>query len=526
MKRSKFLNYYFLGLLLVLITSCNNDPVQTESTNSTREKDYYLKLGEKLENPYSVKNMKRALDSVKSKMTISKTAKSTSDFDIETSHLYVKIEPKNATEEALMKKDTSQNFFDYPLDYDFSEEVLKEIGTNNPDVIGSYYVAVPKDYVFPSGIKTEILEELYIPEQDPYFDNATETGKVNKSAISSKEDLLGNLLIEAFKLTHNEAQLGLQSTTTGKSSWWIFGKRWRPSGKITMFDNSLGRNVPVEGAQVLIRQWFTVDSGITDVNGDFSTGTVRGEARYILQWERQHYDIRNDTFGQAETRGPSKKNESWIFNITDPKDIHFAMVHRAAHHYYYKDIKGLRRPPFDNEMPTRMKIAAIDKDSDEKGLNGDHSFWRGIGGVLPNIRIFQRNFCQEYYGTTIHELAHSSHWKMAWWTFQSVDDKVKESWARGVQWELSRMVYPFYNEDRVNLPDYTLVVRDLIDSDGVFEKRFTTGEFVSGYTINQLENSLMYQKTFNDWKNKIKNNYENPTENNLDNVFSYWDTAK
>ena len=36
----------------------------------------------------------------------------------------------------------------------------------------------------------------------------------------------------------------------------------------------------------------------------------------------------------------------------------------------------------------------------------------------------------------------------------------------------------------------------------------------------------MYQKTFNDWKNKIKNDYENSTENNLDNVFSYWDTAK
>jgi len=510
MNHLRILNYCFLGLSLVLMASCNNDPISTEETSAVREKDYYLKLGKKLENPYSLKNMKRALDSVKSKMTISKTAKSTSDFDIETSHLYVKIEPKNATEEALMKKDTSQNFFDYPLDYDFSEEVLKEIGTNNPDIIGSYYVAVPKDYVFPEGIKTEVLEELYIPEQDPYFDNATETGKVSKSTISSKEDLLGNLLIEAFKLTHNEAQLGLQSTTTGKSSWWIFGKRWRPNGKITMFDNSLGRDVPVEGAQVLIRQWFTVDSGITDVNGNFSTGTVRGEARYILQWERQHYDIRNDTFGQAETRGPSKKNESWIFNITNPKDIHFAMVHRAAHHYYYKDIKGLRRPPFDGEMPTRMKIAAIDK---SKGINGDYSFWRGLGGVLPNIRIYERDFCEEYYGTTIHELAHSSHWKMAWWTFQTVDERVAESWARGVQWELTRMVYTNYRNEYFG--NYTGVVEDMIDN--------SFGDNVSGYTIRQIENSLMYQKTWDDWRNKIINDYDNTTENNLPALFTRWE---
>jgi hypothetical protein len=510
MKKLKIKTLLLLALLS-LIASCNNDPISTEETSSVREKDYYLKLGEKLENPYSVKNMRRALDSVKAKMTISKTAKSTSDFDIETSHLYVKIEPKNATEEALVKKDTSQNFFDYPLDYDFSEEVLKEIGTNNPDIIGSYYVAVPKDYVFPEGIKTEVLEELYIPEQDPYFDNATETGKVSKNTISNKEDLLGNLLIEAFKLTHNEAQLGLQSTGTGKSSWWIFGKKWRPSGRITMFDNSLGIPVPVEGAQVLIRQWFTVDSGITDVNGDFSTGTVRGEARYILQWERQHYDIRNDTFGQAETRGPSKKNESWIFNITNPKDIHFAMVHRAAHHYYYKDIKGLRRPPFDGEMPTRMKIAAIDKT--DKGFYGDFSFWRGIGGVLPNIRIYQRD-CKEYYGTTIHELAHSSHWKMAWWTFQTVDERVAESWARGVQWELTRMVYTDYTN--AYFESYTGVVEDMIDNN------YSIGDNVTGYTIRQIENSLMYQKNWNDWKNKIKNDYENPTENNLDQLFNYW----
>ncbi|MFH6965259.1 hypothetical protein ACHRVK_22020 [Flavobacterium plurextorum] len=511
MKKSKIKNLLLLALLS-LIASCNNDPISTEETSTVREKDYYLKLGKKLENPYSVKNMKRALDSVKAKMTISKTAKSTSDFDIETSHLYVKIEPKNATEEALVKKDTSQNFFDYPLDYDFSEEVLKEIGTNNPDIIGSYYVAVPKDYVFPEGIKTEVLEELYIPEQDPYFDNATETGKVSKSTISSKEDLLGNLLIEAFKLTHNEAQLGLQSTTTGKSSWWIFGKRWRPNGKITMFDNSLGRDVPVEGAQVLIRQWFTVDSGITDVNGNFSTGTVRGEARYILQWERQHYDIRNDTFGQAETRGPSKKNESWTFNITNPKDIHFAMVHRAAHHYYYKDIKGLRRPPFDGEMPTRTKIAAIDKT--DKGFYGDFSFWRGLGGILPNIRIYQRDNCQDYYGTTIHELAHSSHWKMAWWTFQTVDERVAESWARGVQWELTRMVYPNYGN--IYFGTYTGVVEDMIDSDNSF------GDNVSGYTIRQIENSLMYQKNWEDWRNKIINDYDNPTENNLPALFTRW----
>jgi hypothetical protein len=171
-------------------------------------------------------------------------------------------------------------------------------------------------------------------------------------------------------------------------------------------------------------------------------------------------------------------------------------------------------------MPSRMKISAIDKD---KNLNGDHSFWRGLGGVLPTIRIYQRDFCDEYYGTTIHELAHAAHWKMAWWTFQTVDDKVKESWARGVQWELSRMVYPDYNRDGEKLPDYTLVVRDLIDNDGEYGKRKVSGENVNGYTIRQLENSLYLAKTWEEWRNKIVNMHDNPTENHVETVFRYWE---
>lgn len=225
MNKFRLLNSFLLGLSLIMITSCNNDPDISESTTTAREKESCLKLGKKLENPYSVKNMKRALDSIKGKMKTSKFAKGANEFDIETSHLYVKIEPKNEVEEALLKSDTTQIFFDYPLDYEFPEEVSEQIGTNNKDSIGSCYVAVPKDYVFPEGVKTEVLEQLYILEQDPYFDNASETGKVNKSAINSKEDLLGNLLIAAYTLTHNEKQLGLESTSTWKAGWCIFGKK-------------------------------------------------------------------------------------------------------------------------------------------------------------------------------------------------------------------------------------------------------------------------------------------------------------
>jgi hypothetical protein len=91
-----------------------------------------------------------------------------------------------------------------------------------------------------------------------------------------------------------------------------FGTRWWPSGNISIYDEVAGANKPVVGAQVLIRQWFTVRQGITDANGNFSTSSVRGSARYIIQWERYNYSIRNGSFFQAELRGPVKE-ESWNY---------------------------------------------------------------------------------------------------------------------------------------------------------------------------------------------------------------------
>ena len=100
--------------------------------------------------------------------------------------------------------------------------------------------------------------------------------------------------------------------------------------------------------------------------------------------------------------------------------------------------------------------------------------------------------------------------------------KVKESWARGVQWELTRMVYPLYNVgyDPAN-PDYTLMVKDMIDNDNLYGTTFLTGEQVNGYTIRQVEDGLL-AFTWNNWRDNIKYLYNNNTENHVDTLFNYW----
>lgn len=70
----------------------------------------------------------------------------------------------------------------------------------------------------------------------------------------------------------------------------------------------------------------------------------------------------------------------------------------------------------------------------------------------------------QIYGTTIHEIAHASHWRMDQNAYNNSVISVYETWARGVQWELTRMVYPNYNlQYQYSRRAYTGLVQDLID---------------------------------------------------------------
>ncbi len=169
-----------------------------------------------------------------------------------------------------------------------------------------------------------------------------------------------------------------------------------------------------------------------------------------------------------------------------------------------------------------MKIRAVFKRNDK--INGYHQKDFRIFGIFARIRIYNPHHdSDEVYATTIHELAHASHWELRRnkWNFEQTSGKVVESWARGVQWELTRMKYPNYRVYE-NRPNYTLVIKDLIDDDRYYGNFDSYGEFVTGYTIKQIENVLDETSTWEDLKNNLKNNYDNKTEKYLDKLFNYW----
>lgn len=109
--------------------------------------------------------------------------------------------------------------------------------------------------------------------------------------------------------------------------------------------------------------------------------------------------------------------------------------------------------------------------------------------------------------------------------YQQSDKNISESWSTGVQWVLTRTEYANYRGRPNGTPEYTNFVMDLIDSPA--QEQFGFGTFapidlVEGYNIVQIQNALDKFKNLVNWKNNIRDNYDNSTENNLDALYSFW----
>ena len=118
------LRFLTLTLIGILIYSCqNDDDFYNENQGRQNELTTFndVVLGNKLENPYSVTNMRKALNNLKK--TTKTLAKTTSNLDIniEAIQLYVKFIPKNEEELSMLKKDTTLVLYSYPLDYEIIE---------------------------------------------------------------------------------------------------------------------------------------------------------------------------------------------------------------------------------------------------------------------------------------------------------------------------------------------------------------------------------------------------------------------
>lgn len=295
--------------------------------------------------------------------------------------------------------------------------------------------------------------------------------------------------------------------------------------------------IPLKGVEVRARRWFTTHKGYTDSNGNFTCdGTFKRDANYSIKWERWDFDIRDGSYGQAYYNG-TKQTGDWNLDIDDsetPKSWLFAHIFRAAHTYYYNHSRwGIKAPPRRDGvfqlLQQRLHIAGKDK----SGRSHFYDFNSFVQSA--EVVVYRNNYdSREVFGTAVHELAHASHWELGYSTGQYVldalfdDPFLPESWAVGVETVVTNDVYETDDYERKQgetIPmmsdGYTSIVWDMIDDNNQFGTNSNyPDDLVSGYTLSQLEGALPGSLgSWWRWRDKIKENYNNPTEEHLDALF-------
>lgn len=481
-------------------------------------------LGKELPIPYTIANMDSAYASLKSK------GYDVPSFKAEVTHLYVRFLPKDFNELDILKKDSTLILFDFPLHYEIKKQgsYYHDPNLSSDQITWQYCVfdinkELPKVYY-------EIIAKVCISDSD-------KKGMKNSNVYSG-----------FFLLLESEANnlVGIKSTLKSSQS-----SSWTPSGTITC-----AYGFPIESIKVKawsglkVREGWTNSSGVFTINGEFTS-----DVKYSIDWERYNFSIRDGFMNQASYSIDNATWSSWNpvigQNVNDLEELvgkYHALIYRAAYHYYYKDIHGLKRPPLNGTFQPQMKIAAnYSINVDYAGL---HAAWKRVLGILSWINIWNPTSLKDpstgrsssesgVYATVIHELAHASHWDINASDYNSTETVVKESWAKGVERDLTKMAYSGYNALYARL-NYTGIVEDLMDGFGTTSINkwydFSTEAWgtpdisksyydqVSGYSIVQIENTLDGQRSWDDWRNVIINMYSNATENKVYEAFSYWNT--
>lgn len=539
----KLFYYSFIVLVIVFLSiSCRKD----DSIGSSTDEVMYLGidtrdglvLGKRLENPYSVANMRKAYELL---VPETRSGGKAEDF-IKATHRYIKFVPYDEEDLSLLQLDSSLILYPYPLDY----EIVRYGRYHDPDVPVDQptplYCSVPVGNVLPAGVDYVVLDELFIPE---------EFEAVSTRSGGMSEDFLNSLVIKAFVLTGNiydDCYLTRAS-----------GSKWVPQGHIKFWDKSRcslrwenGRVVkdkvffPVEGIEVRCRRWFTTYKAQTDANGFFkckSNQTFSGKATCSLYFEKYDFEIRDGWLSTYTYEQPNVSG-AWNLNIEDDLCRFYIDIFNAAYKFYYKDIHGLSRPPLNSFWKAKMRIRGHPYEGNSIG--GDYDESRGFWGLGSDIHIYggvySLSFDDEIFSRVIHELAHAAHWSLSSSDFYYSDAFVRETWARGVEVLLTRDVYPDFSSIYYKLA-YCGVVEDLIDGslhpEGLEKKTQYYYDFdnstsvlfdspkkyidkVSSYTLPMIERSLIGARNCEQWRDNLLRLYDNPTEKYLVETFDFW----
>jgi hypothetical protein len=544
-------NNYTLGLVLaccMFLSACSKNGPQVPNTELTpnslrtsstepaptpyREGD--LILGKKLNNPYTLANMKSAISRLQGQGLSQLKA-----VDLRASHFYVKFKPADSAQCEQIGRDKRMTVYPYPLDYEIAVRGNRYHDTSLPKgTITYHYAAVKSDYVFDPKIPYEVISALYIPEEDASLKSKTSEAYVDQ------------LLNQAYKQTGNfqDTIVAIKASSPQAS--------YHPGGKIQVWDTRLQQYIGLEGVDMRARRWFTTHHARTDFWGNYQMeNTFKNPCNYSLWFTQDDFTVKPHLVDLTAWIDGPKQKANWNLDIANGYDRFVSHIFRGAYRYHYGFIDGLKRP-YGFATP-RIWYIGVD---DGSGASGNNY------AIVPVIRIRRYKDLNIEYGsdeifsTTCHETTHTSHLRQLFGgalDFAFVSGKIRESWAIGVEWWLTKLeykntrgvpnygdwnystfvqypnlyAYQFWNKNiSPDADKYTNLFIDLVDDYNEFNQNFisqpngTVDDEVKGYKMSVMEEFMTIDvNNLDDLKSWLKLSKPNGvTDQQIDLLLSHY----
>ena len=388
---------------LLLPVACGREQGWEEDSSQRPDEALYhgmIQLGEKLDDPYTVENMREALAAV--------YPTKAGRYDIAATDLYVRFLPKD---DAQLRELENMGLYllDHPMDYRIVREGdYYQDPSVGKEAITWQYAVVPHDVPLPQGITYELLDECYIAEHDP----ATRADGGIDWALVEKE---------AFRLTGNEDLW--QSPTKGAGG--------PPEGRITIEDPAFHEGKPfgVAGVKVACNIFVKIATAVTDRDGYYKMEQAfTGKPRYRLVFQNEkgfcigfNWVIVPASVSTLGEGGPEGL-DAHVDTESDPTLFRRCVVNNAAYDFYSRctetdlditpppsDLRIWIFPDLDSSSACMLQHGAFLSHTLIQTYLGPYLFL--IEMFMPDVTLGTKE--QGYagiYTMAMHELAHASHY--------------------------------------------------------------------------------------------------------------------
>ena len=489
---------FALAAALMMAAACSEplNEVAEEATpqNEGAETPKKSHWGNKIEDPYSVSNMRLAYKELMKHPDNTLSKAGVSETDIQPTHLHLKFIPKNEEEWRILKLDTILDVVPIPFNYDLEGFDGNYRDPECPDGQPTYqYSVVRIGHKLPN-VEYEVLDSLYMPFEDDQEVRATsKNSKINR--------IWDELEFESIKLTGNLEEDDDMPSLSKK-------KRVTPDGYVKMKDFSNGdATIPVPRVRVRMNFSTHHSSTYTNAEGYFKMpNSFRSRVHTHVYFDNTSYYASERDGGEiAWYRGRVKMEKNEVMTMDNEDKANYAATIMRAAYDYYTNSKSIKCPPQNKHIPIGLKTKNngyaifyttefgghyIDNNQDrifivESALCKDKNKVKGY--TTSDEDIFGKTI--EIYATTIYGLSYISLKNFAKVPSTADPSLLNESYCACVSYVFATDKYGDKYNPRDFRNNYTKFNSgffiDMIDGIDV-----ANADYVEGYTLPQIEKLL------------------------------------